>query len=537
MTLAARPVRLPRLPRWPAAALAILALSAAATPRTLAAQRDTSAAVTVASGVSVPDTILVRETRPLRVRDVGPGRPGRMLRDALTRPYVAFGGDSTRRLAMPRDTAFTTTVVILGRDATVASRVRGDVIVISGDLFLHPGAVIEGRAIAYGGAVYNSTLAEVRGGIFSYRDQTFAMVPDGGEIGLWYRDLERFDVPLLAFPAYGLQLPEYTRVDGVVLPWGPTITPLDGGAEILPTLTYRSHLGDVDPAVAAEWRLGRRNRLAGHVGRGTFSNDRWIRGNLLNSITTLVAGSDTRNYFRADRAEARGSRLYETERTTVEPFLGARLERAWSVGPDSFAVHAPWSLLRRRDREGMLRPNPPIERGRIASALGGADFTFEEPTLTAGAGMLVEVAPVVPGDDSFVQLTLDGEVAFPTFRDHRFEFFAHAVTTTGDAPPQRYAYLGGSGTLRTLDLLSRGGDQLVFADSRYIIPLDRIVIPFLGSPRLTLRHAIGGAGVGGLGTLVQNVGARIALGPLRFEYVVDPASGKARMDVTLGFSR
>ena len=515
----------------------VVALALAAAAAAAQGQSDSSAAAVVANGVNIPDTVLVRETLPLRVRDVGPGRPGRMLRDALAKPYVAFSGDSTRRLALRRDASFATTVVILGRDVTVASRVQGDVIVIDGDLFLHPGAVIEGRAIAYGGAVYNSTLATVRGGVYSYRDLTFARIREGGEIGLWYRDLERFDVPLLAFPAYGLHLPEYTRVDGVVLPWGPTITLVDGGVELIPTLTYRSHLGDVDPAVAGEWRFGRRTRVEGSVGRGTFSNDRWIRGNVVNSITTLVAGSDTRNYFRADRADVRAARLFETERATVEPFLGARRERAWSVGPDSFPAHAPWSIFGRRDTERMIRPNPAIDRGRIASALAGAEFTYEEPTLVAGSALVVEVAPTAPGDARFTQVTWDGEVQFPTFRDHTFEFFAHVVATTGDTPRQRYAYLGGSGTLRTLDLLSRGGDQLVFADSRYIIPLDRIVIPFLGSPRLTLRHAIGGAGVGGLGTLVQNVGARLALGPLRFEYVVDPASGEASADVTIGFSR
>jgi hypothetical protein len=524
----------PRRP-VPIAARAAVALSLAATSVVALAPSSTQAQA--APAASLPDTILVRETLPLRVRDVGPGRPGRMLRGALERPYVAFGGDSTRRLSLRRDTSFATTVVVLGRDAAVASRVAGDVIVIGGDLFLHPGAAIEGRAIAYGGAVYNSTLATVRGGVFSYRDLTFDRVRRPDEISLRYRDLEQFHVPLIGLAAFGFHLPEYTRVDGAVVPWGPTITLADGGVEIVPTVTYRSHLGAVDPAVSGALRYGRRNRLEGEVGRGTFSNDRWIRSNLLNSITTLVAGTDTRNYFRADRAEARASRMWETERTVIEPFVGARVERAWSVGPDSVTERAPWSLLRRGSREGMLRFNPPIARGRVASALAGGRLDFEEATLRVGTRLLLEAAPSAPGDRHFAQLTWDGEVEFPTFRDQTFEFFAHAVTSTGDAPPQRWAYLGGSGTLRTLELLERGGDQLVFADSRYHIPIDRIVVPFLGSPRLTLRHAIGGAGVGGVGTLVQNVGARVALGPFRVEYAIDPATQDAKFDFTLGFTR
>src|SRR6185437_9745483 len=49
---------------------------------------------------------------------------------------------------------------------------------------------------------------------------------------------------------------------------------------------------------------------------------------------------------------------------------------------------------------------------------------------------------------------------FPTFATQHFAFHAHGVLTAGDtAPPQRFAYLGGAGTLPTLDVLSLGGDH------------------------------------------------------------------------------
>ena len=67
-------------------------------------------------------------------------------------------------------------------------------------------------------------------------------------------------------------------VDGLAIGFGPTITIAEGGVELVPTLTYRSHLGAIDPRVEGTGRLGRRTRLHGDVGRGTFSNDRWIRG-------------------------------------------------------------------------------------------------------------------------------------------------------------------------------------------------------------------------------------------------------------------
>ena len=509
--------------RWALAALVACALVPIASGRRLGAQQP--------AADSAP---LVVVTTPVRLVDVGPGRSGRMLRGILQRPHLALRGDSTRAQLLPRDTAFGTSVIVLGGDARVASRVRGDVVVIGGDLYLRPGARVEGRAIAFGGAVYGSALAVVGGETFSYRDHTFVPTERGGEIALAYRDLESDPVPLVSFPAFGLQLPEYTRVDGLALGWGPTITLAEGGTIIVPAVTYRTHLGAIDPSVTADVRLGRRNRLSVDARRGTFSNDRWIRSNLVNSFTTLLAGVDTRNYFRADRAEARVERTWETATAVISPFVGVRGEHAWSTGPDSFTTTSPFTIMRRDDRERILRPNPPVVRGDIASALAGAAIDWESPQGVAASGALqVEQAFATPGDaSSFTQVSAHLELGFPTFGTQNFDLLAHAVGTAGDAPPQRWAYLGGNGTLLTLDLLELGGDQLAYVESRYNIPIDRIRIPIAGSPLLTLRHAIGSAGVGRLPTFVQNVGVRLTVAVIRLDYTIDPASGDGGFDVS-----
>ena len=92
--------------------------------------------------------------------------------------------------------------------------------------------------------------------------------------------------------------------------------------------------------------------------------------------------------------------------------------------------------------------------------------------VVVGLSAQVEQPWQTPRDATFTQGTLDGDVSFPAFLNHTFELHAHAVVTGGDrAPPQRFAYLGGGGTLPTLELLEMGGDQLFFVDSRYIVPL------------------------------------------------------------------
>jgi hypothetical protein len=44
-------------------------------------------------------------------------------------------------------------VLVVGGDVAVAARVEGDVVVIGGDVYMHPGGAIEGQAVALGGSV------------------------------------------------------------------------------------------------------------------------------------------------------------------------------------------------------------------------------------------------------------------------------------------------------------------------------------------------------------------------------------------------
>jgi hypothetical protein len=95
--------------------------------------------------------------------------------------------------------------------------------------------------------------------------------------------------------------------------------------------------------------------------------------------------------------------------------------------------------------------------------------------------------------------------------------------TAGDGvPSQRYAWLGGQGTLPTLPLLAQGGDALLWVESRYTIPIERVRVPVFGVPLVTLRHMVGGAGVERLPALTQNIGLRVTVAGLRADYTIDP---------------
>jgi hypothetical protein len=461
-----------------------------------------------------------------------------MLRSALSSPHTAIAADSGI-VALRRDTAYATTVVVLAPQATVASQVHGDVIVVGGDLFLHPGAIVDGRAIAIGGGVYSSTLAVVRNGQFSFRDNTFVTAQVGDTLVLGYRALGGQRPETVYLPGVGgFAVPSYDRVNGLSAPWGPAFAFDTARIVMEPAVTYRSHLGEFDPSVTLRGNLGRRNVLSVAAGRGTFTNDAWIRPDPLNSVAAFVRGIDARNYYRADRGELRLGRLWEGETLELEPFLGALTEVARPVGPAPDAGSVPYSMFARGNPLGMRRPNPAVLRGRISSGLAGARLRWADGGVTAELVGAAETPFQAPGGGRFVQTTLDGQVAFPAFLNHRFEFFTHVVLTAGDtAPPQRFAYLGGAGTLLTLDLLELGGDQLLFTESRYTIPLTRPVIPFLGAPIITLRHLSGTAGVARLPGYVHNLGVRLTISAFRLDYLIDPETRRSDLDLTLAVFR
>lgn len=474
----------------------------------------------------------------LRIEAPRHARAAQSLHAVVGTPHDVMRTDTTRRLAIPRGTTLPRSVIVLGGNASVGAVVRGDVIVVGGDLFLQPGAAIHGRAVALGGAVYGSTLATVRGGVESFRDETFDQIDVPGGLLLRYRRIptQQTAVELPIFE--GLRVPSYDRVDGASTPWGPLLRPTSG-IEIEPIVTYRSHLGAWDPSLDVRVSVGDSTRLTINARRATLTNDAWIHSDLINSITALFAGSDTRNYYRADRVDLALRRTIRRASLEAESWVGARTERAWSVGTPDTLGSRPWTVVGRGDADNFLRGNPPVRRGRISSGVVGGTARLQLGDVRVNALGEVEVPWQAPGDARFVQVTADGSIQFPTFGGQRFRADLHAVATPGDtAPPQRFAYLGGSGTLPVVQPpLSLGGDQLFLLDSRYEVPIEGVKVPFAGSPVLALRHRIGSAGVQRLPRFIQNVGVLATLSFLRLEYALDPATREQRVSAALSFAR
>jgi len=350
-------------------------------------------------------------------------------------------------------------------------------------------------------------------------------------------------VAVLAAPTLGAQvqvdfplsfdnLPSYDRVNGLSLPFGPTITWGDNERLVVtPAVTYRSHLGKIDPSLSVVGQLTSDSTLGITLtgARGTFTNDGWIRSDLLNSLVTFGLGHDSRNYFRADRGEARLTSALHLPIDVSTVFAGVRSERDWSTGWRNGSDMGPFSAFGRRDSvNGVQRPNPLIGNGHITSIIAGGHAEFVGISASEMLDVFLEAAGKSEAGGSFQQLTISEAAAIPTYANQRIEIGAHLVATATNSftPPQRYAYVGGSGSLSTIDLLSMGGDHLYYLDAMYVFPIARVQFPLLGSPYIAPRFVTGAASVGGFGAPTQNIGGRVGLAVFTLDYVVNPRTHK-----------
>jgi hypothetical protein len=476
---------------------------------------------------------------PVVVRVPGPGPTG---------PYLAYvlAQRNTRVLiadtvTLPADSTYSGAVIVIGRRVTVSAPVNGDVIVIGGNLFIHPRARIADRGIAIGGAAYPSLLASVRDGIESHRDFTFDTGTVAGALELRYRDLDVAPTtPVVTLPGIdGLLMPSYDRSSGLSVPIGALVTLDRERLTFEPEATYRSQLGLIDPSVRGELKAGRQIAVTGYAGRETRSNDGWIDSPLSNTLNTIILGRDTRNWYRASAGDLFVSRRFETSTMTATYRLGGQFERASSARPDSFPTAGPWSIHGSHSDEGMLRGNPQIQGGDITSVIAGARYDWTATDIKAHLDLTGEIPTSVTNGGHFGQLTIDGQVAFPTFGMQRYRFYVHSILTRGDtAPAQRFGYLGGPGTLGTVEpLLSIGGDEVLLIENRYEFPVPALTLPLVGYPTIAFRHLLGAAGIQRIPTLTQIIGLRVSVMFLHTEMLRDTKTGKTEANVFLSLSR
>ncbi|MEJ2503756.1 MAG: hypothetical protein P8177_10675 [Gemmatimonadota bacterium] len=409
-------------------------------------------------------------------------------------------------------------VLVLDATLVLEGTVEGDLVLVDAGAFVRPGAVVEGDLVNMGGGLYRSQLARVGGVIIDESTAGYRVIREPDRIVIEALDSPS---PVTLDEFFGFHVPTYDRVNGVTGVWG-------GGLRLprIGSVTPSVH-GQVgwmtergEPTYGASIEL-RRFGTAVEAGyeRGWATNEEWIRDDLRSSLNYLWDGEAFRDYYQAERSWVGLSQAFGDEEKSLRAVLGVRgqVEDASSLESGN-----PWHLL-----GDTVRSNPAVDDGRVTSLVADAVLAWRGRETQFDGGVEYEAGREwLDGERVFDRVTARGDWAMHAFANHtlRIEFFLQAPLGDDSLPRQRQTFVGGSGTLRTLERARYRGDHVVFVQSAYIVPLpERLAIPFLGAPEVQLIHAAGKAWLEGEdNALEQELGVRVDFFGVYVRYLVDP---------------
>ncbi len=494
------------------------------------------AVLALGSVVAAPRSARAQEAP--RVTRTGQGDPAA---DAHIDALLARGGYLllTRDTVIARGDTVHRPVLALGAKLALEGTVAGELVGVTANLFLRPGAVVQGAVVNAGGGLYPSDQAHIEGDTIDAALAPYAVERTSGG----YTIVGQLKgPPLVSLDALkGFHAPAYDRVDGLWLQWGARLN-LPGVGRLHPFLHgvvgYRGQLQDATATLEAGAARGG-TRLTLGVERLTATPDAWIRGTLLNDLSFLADGSDYRNYYDADRAYARLGRTSSRGPWRVTGSVRAQLERARSLEThDAFVIVRPGKAP-----DDSLRTNPAIDEGDIASITGRLEGRWQGPSATFWGGVEAEGAPALGGTDfSFARYATWGDWRMNALANHTLDVrwrFQGPLPGTSSLPHQRWTFAGGSPTIFTERIGRYPGDRLTWVETEYVIPGDpQLALPIVGSPALILLHSAAMAwSHGEHPRLVQNIGIGVRVLLFEVRAVTNPARPSADAQLDIGFSQ
>ncbi|UCC26690.1 MAG: hypothetical protein JSU98_06185 [Gemmatimonadales bacterium] len=420
---------------------------------------------------------------------------------------LRFEGDAL----IPRGRTVEGPLALVGGILTVDGEVRGDVVVLNGDLILGDEGVVTGDVLVVGGSLTRGTSSRV-GGLVTLYARGLPLGQEDGRLVL--REDRRRDRPALYIGGSRLSIRAgtgYNRVEGLPILLGPVIN--TGGRYPLrfdALATFRTQSGlsldDMGYWIRLEQALGGGPRF--RLGAAAYSEVQAMEGrgvaDLESSLATLLFHRDLRDYFQNE-----GWQAY-LDMTALEAPVTARLtyrlEDHYEV-----AVGDPWTLLR---RDSEWRPNPLVGRGTLssleaelevdnrnnpenpsdgwylnASIRRGLDGDLEIPSYRQSPTG-PELAPTpVSTSSTLATLDLRRHARVDPVSDLRLRVLISGALDRKPLPPQWQSALGGEGSLPgyprfSLDCGARSQPVLVTEGER-----DRTTYPFYGCDRTALFQA------------------------------------------------
>ena len=419
----------------------------------------------------------------------------------------------TGETRVPQGAAVAGDVASVGGPLLVAGEVRGNVLVINGDLRIRPGGSITGRAVVVGGS-FDGAPADVAGSVLVYPealrfrregDRIIALEaarPSWLSAGIATR-FGRADLMLTVDGSYN-------RVEGLPVSAGPRLELGRSNPTVLDArLIYRTRSGlRIHPdEIGHDVRL--EQYVAGHrslrLGIGTHSAVDPIELSGLsdseNSLSTFILHRDYRDHYARE-----GWRVYAVYDGRTRP-VDAGLEYR-DESHDSEPTHTPWSLL---DNDEPWRPQPQVAEGDLQTVRGWFRWDTRNDHLEPASGWLVQ-AEVEQGLEGDLRMRIGDEAvppdaSGPQYRSVGAEFTAFRLDVRrylrfsprtrlalrglaagspddGELPPQRQHVLGGEGSLPGYERFTFdcGARDRTLVDGRF---------PYYGCDRVLLLQAEG----------------------------------------------
>lgn len=433
---------------------------------------------------------------------------------------------------LARNDTIHATALVLGGTMRLEGVITGDLVLVDANVFVRPTARIMGDVRSIAAGLYYSELAAVIGTVHSEPNAPYRVEQrEDGSLVILGTTAES---AVVLYGLRGAQIPTYDRVDGLTLSLaGGFLIPRIGDVEpiVRGRVDYRTErsefTGGAEVAAAR-----RRTEVAVGAERTTVTNERWIRSDLNNSISSLLQGKDRRDYYAADRGYLELRRLLESGPRVSRAYIRAQVEDA-----DPLAAGDPWSLT------GEFRAdNIPVTESRITSAIVGGSTVWTLPQHVIEIDALSEFAgDVLAGDHSFGRYAVDASWAMAALANHTLRIQPHVqgpLPGTRSLPLQRWSFVGGSGTLHTFAIAEFRGDRVAFVETEYSIPLPRrLRIRLLGRPNLDLLHMAGMAWSAAESPgFEQNIGLRLRFNMLYLRAVTHPSRFTDDVEFSVGAS-
>jgi hypothetical protein len=433
----------------------------------------------------------------------------------------------TRDSVVTQDQVVDGDLLVLEGAVRIAGTVTGSVFVVDGDLFLRPGAVIEGDLVVIGGGYYSSSLATVEGEIEYRPSVALSVLPDDGGYLIYFSEEP---LPVFEFHGlYGFGVPTYQRVDAVTLSWGATlrVTGWDWRPDLSFDGRFKTGPAQFDGSVRQFWYPSRKLQFGWEIERATLNNEGWIWGTLVNSLSYFFAGEDVRNYYLADRASV-------TIERPPDPGLSPSFTFQWEDA-DSLQARDYFVLF----PNDSVQANPPIDPGETVSGIFSLTHRRKRGEPGVDAAVTLEGATEsLAGDFSFLLAELRARWDHPTVAGQQLKLFLEARgDLAGSLPRQRWSAFGGVGTLPTFTAVEFRGPRLLFGGVSYFVPL----LPWASESAMInfVAHARGGAvwNDGGSSGFESNLIFGIRVFFAEAGVAIDPRTGRVVAELVLSGDR